>query len=701
MKVLGQLQTWINELTGNLNNFNEMLLANSSKLIATVRFEKTLETAILSETNLKQCECAPIPPYEAVVITSSLRDCVVNMWKIIFIGHSNVSNLTGIFTRTFVSIITSDLLISTMFISCLVIFTINLFSTYITEYYPEATLPVNDEYSEEAGNGEEANQEIGLINLEEFGDGLLQDLMLSMENLEEFPTQLLTEDYHLRSQSSNISGNIEYFDDWLADELTYSNAGSLERIENQLFRSKAIPNRSGVPEVEKEGNLLDIIGVLENNQKENLQTKAKRPEINLNKTIVSSKVVIEEESEKENEYTEYHGNENRLKKAILHEESTNLPLKTFEILNEFHKTFNSYDKTKYIADNSVRNVYPIRKSNSIVLPLITNDIKSEPDWQKVPDFQQEPEALSILKQWNANLSKEYEESLDYKLSDQLKMILQNRVDPTVFFDSKGFVSEESIDCDFKYLETAFNENLKSLNNKTLEMMRFMVQNEYEGDDVGVLQYTILIKAHLPKFMEIINDEFQAGLFLLIRDIFVFSDEVNLLDLNQIISIGLLNLESLGYDFIVHNLIIIVTALNYSLFAEWAKNYLNDTFKIMTENTQMVFLTIYKYWVCFNHDKILNDVNDLMELVGHFVSWLSSLIHVGKQGTFVISQNEFPNDKLVDMLVEIYLCFNELLTQIILPHDLSTIILQHLARFFELLGPYKTKHLLAPRTKVES
>ncbi|CAH6718840.1 hypothetical protein CLIB1444_01S15676 [[Candida] jaroonii] len=277
---------------------------------------------------------------------------------------------------------------------------------------------------------------------------------------------------------------------------------------------------------------------------------------------------------------------------------------------------------------------------------------------------------------------------EHRLSRKMQFLIQNMVEPIDYFNYHELVTIDWAKFnEEEFSEERFKGDLNVLDEGTISIFRFLVSNEYNGDAIGLKKYIALINEKVDFFIEKVLESFNYSLFTLIRDILTFGDKINLAQLKKIfemIGLGDTDLENIE---IINNIIIIVNAIDSkSMFLFFQLEFLE--YPNFSEPRKLSHLKILKYYIAFNKEKLLNDINLVIVITSQFSKMVQVII------------NSHSPKELAE-LIDTYLLFNSFLSKINIPPSLGLNILDNLVLVHEKLKVKTTSHLPAPEFKIDS
>lgn len=185
----------------------------------------------------------------------------------------------------------------------------------------------------------------------------------------------------------------------------------------------------------------------------------------------------------------------------------------------------------------------------------------------------------------------------HELDPRLKAILvsNKEFDPVDFFDLNGVNDVNFTDFDItNYLKSQFNKDLMNLTHEFVDLLRFLICNEYEGEKAGLFDYINEIKSNLVLFINNIrNLDCSINIVYLIRDIITYAEDeaIDLQTVNLFINTIFDALDIIPLSVVSLSVCVVLCSLNLTDFT--------DVFLHHFPSRSEVMLQCLKYYVCFN------------------------------------------------------------------------------------------------------
>lgn len=620
MSLVNWLNQWSACLTERLDKFNANILESLSPTITTA----ASDTSEFSAETIMKLTWTLAPPTQAEYSIDSNSLVSTRESNDKQLSDLPQFNMVDIFLTAVVSIFEPEVfaIISTLLIT--LIFSV-VFIYSLEKYFRSEKTYVTKSTKEE--NTETSNDE---CKEEHTKESNIHDRINKDHRINDSPHGASDASFSLRRQSSNLDGiNIEFFDNFFAEEYTVSDINSIVRIQDNFLYGKNF---------EQEDSLMDII-----DSKENLQTNEKNPEIKLAEPIKSSKVILENASPALGVQVDCPQTVNKsdLESSTEWQKSEILPLKPSKTYNDNNKIKRSTDiepfQTHLYSNLSINNDL----SKNYLASRINIDLEEELENNVIEEDQikeeQEQKSLDeLLVGYNKKLDpiimpimySSYPKdtlnelgSMDlnsYQLPTKIEAILQAQedFDPIDFFEinSDLYLNFEDMDID-SFLEVKFQQDMVTLTIHTIHIFRFLVCNSYEGDHLGVTKYIELIQNNLNNFIGLLNDDLsiklKEELIYLIRDLITFAadNSISLEELrngyvsmmNLYISTDNLNDQTFQTkQLISSNLAIIICSISRDSFSQFFVSLLLEKLSSKTNLEETLVLTqFFKYYISFN------------------------------------------------------------------------------------------------------
>lgn len=352
--------------------------------------------------------------------------------------------------------------------------------------------------------------------------------------------------FSLQKQSSNLENNVEYLDGLcMIDDLTVDNE-IVERIQTKFLGQ--LPKEPQVEIKQQHKHPTDTISAT--TSREELKVLSDNTKSNLDKPWID----------------EYENSNGSLMDLI-----------------EFKENIRTKQKKVFVHSPEVIS------SSKIILD---NDDLTSVDQEE--QFQSNFQSLHCTVEPTAT----FNETKTQELDPRLKAILvsNKQFDPVDFFDISGMSDIDFSDFDItKYLKERFQQDMAFLTPKFIDLLRFLVCNEYEGEKAGLFDYIDEIKSNLPVFIESIpNFDCSIDIIHLVRDIITYSedDTVDLDTVNLFIDTIFGALDIIPLSTMILTICVVMCSLKITDFTNVFLRHMPTRMEVM--------LQCLKYYVCFNH-----------------------------------------------------------------------------------------------------